>query len=107
MKRPHLLAAAVLASGLAISAPASAQGTPSKRIAKLLASTDGQSMETAYKVRSAREEYQVLAALGLQPGKQSLITAKKAYDRLDATDTRTGEQRTVWFDISSFYGAGF
>jgi hypothetical protein len=82
-------------------APAPASG----RIARLLASADGASAATAYRVRSVREEYQILAALGLCPGSQGLTTVgRRTYDVLTALDPRTGAERELWFDISAFFG---
>ena len=82
---------------------------PSKRIAKVLAKGDGLSRESAYRVRSVREEYEILRVFGLTPGKQSLVIGPngKAYDTLEGTDPRTGQTLEMWFDISSFYGSAF
>ncbi len=92
-----------IAAALICSTVEAEQTAPSGRIAKILARSDGRSAETAYKVRSVREEYQVLAALGLEPGRQSLVVRKRPYDVIEATDARTGMKREVWFDIGSFY----
>ena len=82
---------------------------PSGRIAKILRKSDGRSQATAFRVRSIREEYEVLRTFGLEPVLQSLIVGddKKPYDKLEAKNPRTGEKVELWFDISSFYGAGF
>jgi hypothetical protein len=93
-------------SAVASQAPAqtSAQApTPSKHIAKILSKGDGRSDQTAYRVGSVHEEYEVIAALGLTSEGQSLVVRKKPYDVLDAKDPRTGATHQVWFDISSFY----
>ncbi len=81
----------------------------SDRIAQLIASTDGRTKETAFKVKSVAEEYQILAALKLKPGSQDLIIGpdRHPYDMLTATDSATGADREVWFDIKSFYGKEF
>lgn len=63
---------------------------------------DGLTPATAYRVSSVADEYQILSALGLQPRSQSLVVQKKPFDRLDATN-QAGEQRALWFDISSFF----
>jgi hypothetical protein len=77
---------------------------PSARIAGLLASTDGSSPARAYRVRSIREEYLILDALGLCPETQSLVTNRgRPYDVQRAVDARAGEVREFWFDISSFF----
>lgn len=75
----------------------------SKDVEKALSRADGESDRTAYKVKSVEEEYEILAALGLRPGSQSLVVGKKPYDVIQASDPRTGATRQVWFDISSFY----
>ena len=77
----------------------------SKRIAKVMAERDGNSCATGYKVRSVGEEYQVLAALQLEPRQQALVSGKKPCDLLTAFDPKTGREREVWFDISAFFGA--
>ncbi|HMI41459.1 MAG TPA: DUF4919 domain-containing protein [Sphingomicrobium sp.] len=92
-----------------IGSAAAAQPVPQsadipKHVSKILASGDGTSKRTAYKVSSVHQEYEVLATLGLKPGTQSLVVDDKAYDAIDATDPRTGGKRTIWFDISSFFG---
>lgn len=77
---------------------------PSRRIARLISSTDGSSAAKAYRVRSVREEYQILDALGLCPGGQSLTMSDgHPYDVLETIDARTGEARVLWFDIRSFF----
>jgi hypothetical protein len=90
------------------SAAASAQTspqapTPPRHISKILSKGDGLSEQTAYRVASVHDEYEVVAALGLTSEQQSLVIKKKPYDVLDAKDLRTGAVRKVWFDISSFY----
>lgn len=70
-----------------------------------LASTTGSGPETAFKVGSIGEEYQILGRLGLQRASQALVAHEgRMYDVLTATDPATGEEREVWFDISSFFG---
>jgi hypothetical protein len=78
-----------------------------RRLAKILATGDGKSADTAYKVGSVADEYAILRILNLQLRSQSLITGKKPYDRIDAVDRATGETRAVWFDISRFFGRMF
>lgn len=101
-------ALALLAAGPESAAPvpeASAVPVPQvpKRIAKILAKRDGKSCETGYKVGSVRDEYLVMAALGLHPERQALVLGKKPCDMLTAADPQTGGKREVWFDISAFY----
>ena len=77
---------------------------PSGRVAEILKSGDGKSEATAYKVKSVHEEYEVLGALGLRPGGQSLIVhGKKAFDMLSVTDPKTQQKQDIYFDINSFY----
>jgi hypothetical protein len=79
-----------------------------RRIASMIAATSGASAQTAFHVRSIREEYEILGALGLCPEEQSLVEqGGRPYDRLSARDPQTGAARALWFDISSFYGHEF
>jgi hypothetical protein len=88
-----------------IATPGSAQTPPvSKHIQKILAKADGAAPETAFKVASVRDEYQILAALGFTPQSQSLVIQKRPYDVLTVTNDR-GETRQLWFDISRFYSS--
>jgi hypothetical protein len=97
-----------LAAALALAlsqAPALADGpppAPSAHIAKIMAKGDGRSPETAWKVGSVREEYDIVRALGLTVKSQSLIGGKKPYDMLEVADAR-GNVLRLWFDISAFY----
>jgi hypothetical protein len=96
-----LVAALALALSPA-SAPADAPPPPSEHIAKIMAKGDGRSPETAWKVGSVREEYEIVRALGLTVRSQSLIGGKKPYDMLEVADAR-GNVLRLWFDISAFY----
>jgi hypothetical protein len=95
-------------------APASsaAQQAP-KDIVRALASGDGKTRQTAYVIDAKDEaggvakEYAILRYLELKPGMQSLVADKKPYDVIEVTDSRTGETRKVWFDISGFFGKLF
>ncbi len=102
LKLKHFTFALAAASSMAVAQPAATPSIP-KHIAKIISRADGMTKKTAFKVRSVQEEHQVLAALGLAPGTQSLVITDKPYDQFDATDSRTGATREVWFDISSFY----
>jgi hypothetical protein len=84
-------------------------GRPAQgRIARMLAEADGSGADKAWRVRNIREEYQLVDALGLCPGGQSLMmNGNRPYDVLRAIDPRTGAERELWFDISSFYGRAF
>jgi hypothetical protein len=99
MKLCALLISATLLCSAAVAEPAALP----ERIAKILSRGDGKSQQTAYKVKSVHEEYQVVAALALQAGGQSLVVNKKPYDLIEGTDPQTGAKRDVWFDISAFY----
>jgi hypothetical protein len=75
----------------------------SKHIAKLLTGHDGKTRETAIKVGSVREEYEVASALGLKIVQQSLVEiGKKPYDQLKVVDA-AGTTSELWFDISGFF----
>lgn len=79
-----------------------------RRIAGMIAATSGASAQTAFHVRSIREEYETLGALGLCPEIQSLTEqGGHPYDVLNARDPQTGAARELWFDISSFFGHEF
>jgi hypothetical protein len=96
----------ILAAFLLLSVPGTATAKEKQgRIEKLIASTDGASKATAYKVKSVDEEYRILRALGLKPEKQSLIVGDDGhpYDKLTVV-AEDGTKRELWFDIKSFYG---
>jgi hypothetical protein len=85
-------------------AQASLAPVASKHIEKIMSKGDGASRATAYKVGSVRDEYEIVRLLGLETKRQALIVEKKAYDLLTVVDPATGNERELWFDISSFYG---
>jgi hypothetical protein len=100
--------------GVAPSAPTSCRLVPpppaadERRIASLLASTDGITAERAFHVRSIREEYEILGALHLCFTMQALVEqGRHPYDVLTTIDPSTGVARDLWFDISSFFGHEF
>jgi hypothetical protein len=103
MKLKLLCLVLILSNSTLLTAASALPNSQSKHITKILSRGDGRSEQTAYKVRSVRDEYEILEALGLKPGKQSLVIRKKPYDVLEATDPTTGATRELWFDISSFY----
>jgi hypothetical protein len=80
---------------------------PPRRIVKIIERANGASAETAFKVRNVGEEYQVIQALGLDMRSQALrFVGRRFYDVLTVDDLQTGEERELWFDISSFFGPG-
>ena len=107
--RRLLVPAVLLAAGSAFAQgqeppptiPADAQRL-SSHIRGVLASGDGKTLETAYKVDSVRDEYQVAAALGLRIKSQTMIGGKFPRDVADVEDA-DGNTRKIWFDVSSFY----
>jgi hypothetical protein len=99
-----ILFAAALALALS-PAPAPTDGPPaaaSAHIAKIMAKGDGRSPETAWKVGSVREEYEIVRALGFSVKSQALVGGKKPYDVLEVADAQ-GNVLKLWFDISAFY----
>ena len=79
-----------------------------RRIADLLASTNGANAAAAFRVRSISEEYEILGALGLCPHMQALTqNGRRSYDVLTAIDPATGAARVLWFDITAFFGHEF
>jgi hypothetical protein len=95
--------ALALASGNSAAPSAAPAPAPSKHIAKIMARADGASPETAYRVSSVRDEYEIVRSLGLEVRSQSLVHRKKMYDVLEVADPRDGSVRQLWFDISRFY----
>jgi len=88
---------------LLVAQAAQADPPMSKHIAKLLARHDGKTRESAIKVSSIAEEYEVATALGLKVVEQSLVEIeKKPYDRLKVVDA-SGTASELWFDISGIY----
>ena len=48
-----------------------------------------------------REEYNLLAAIGVKASSQASLEKKgRYYDRLEAVDRRSGEEKTVYFDVT-------
>jgi predicted RNA-binding protein associated with RNAse of E/G family len=98
----RLFAAVALAL---LPAPAIAEGPPpSRHIARIMARADGGSPETAYRVSSVRDEYEIVRALGLEVKSQALVFRKKPYDILTVVDPKDGSTRDLWFDIGKFFG---
>ena len=74
-------------------------------IKSILNSGDGKSQEKAFVVISTDEEYVILRIFGLMPGMQSLENVNgHHYDRLDATDPKTKQKVTLYFNIDRPYG---
>jgi hypothetical protein len=97
----------ILAALLLLSVPGTAMAKEKQdRIEKLIASTDGASKATAFKVKSIDEEYRILRALRLKSEMQSLVIGDDGhpYDRLTVV-AEDGTKRELWFDIKSFYGS--
>lgn len=105
MKRLSVVFVLALTSAPLVQPAAHAQeisaATPAipKRIVKIMGKGDGVSKGTAYRVSSVKQEYEILAALGLEPVSQALVVDGKTYDLLTARDPRTGAEREVWFQI--------
>jgi hypothetical protein len=105
MKILSMLAALALVGAVTAQPPAHSQessaAVPSvpKRIAKIMSKGDGRTKESAYRVSSVKQEYQILAVLGLEPVSQALVIDDKSYDLLKARDPKTGAERDVWFQI--------
>lgn len=74
---------------------------------------DGSSIETAVIIKNAKNEEEGVDAEsrwikkvhpGWQKGKQALLSDDgKKYDKIEYT-TRTGETKTIYFDITDFFG---
>jgi hypothetical protein len=64
---------------------------------------DGQSKETAWRVVSIPEEYFIMDMAGMRLTTQALVAdGPRQYDRMSVTVD--GQPRTVWFDITDFFG---
>jgi hypothetical protein len=93
---------------LLLTPAATAAPQDSTRIDEILASGDGKTEETAYKVRGVNEEYLVIRSLGFRPREQALLTKDgKAWDLMTVTDPKTHKKIEIYFDISSFFGKEF
>ena len=72
----------------------------------ILASGDGQALETAYVVISVEEEYTILRVLGWHLKEQALLGAGgHHYDKMDVFNPKTQQQATVYFNIDRPYAA--
>lgn len=66
---------------------------------------DGKSTASAWRVITVREEYALLAVKGLKVDAQALVNKDgHVFDKMDATDTSTGEKSTRWFNIDRVFG---
>lgn len=75
-------------------------------IQSILHSGDGKSEATAFTVIATDEEYVILRVYGLMPGSQSLMGSNgHHYDKLEATNPKTGEKQTLYFNIDRPYGS--
>ncbi len=69
-------------------------------IGSLLSSGDGRTLETAFRVITVREEYELLRALSLQGLGQQLVTeADRFYDVLRVRDVN-GVEGEIFFDVT-------
>lgn len=72
----------------------------------ILASGDGQALESAYVVISVDEEYTILRVLGWRLKEQGLLgEGKHHYDRMDVFNPKTRQQATIYFNIDRPYAA--
>lgn len=66
----------------------------------IMHSGDGKTAKTAYVVIATDEEYVLLNVMGLRPGSQALVNdSGHNYDRLDATNPKTSEKVTLFFNV--------
>ena len=76
-----------------------------KLLEALLTSGDGKTGKTAFFVLSIGEEYSIMRQLGYKPNSQALLSVgDRMFDLLRGIDTKTGNEVSVYFDITSFYG---
>lgn len=72
----------------------------------ILASGDGQTLETAYVVISVDEEYTILRVLGWHLKEQTLLEGGgHHYDKMDVFNPKTQQQTTLYFNIDRPYAA--
>ena len=97
--------AAALALGLAAFGAVGCATVAAPDPAQIRAGNLGATQETAIKVSSVKQEYEIIRSLGLVPAGQALsVSGRNAYDVMTVRDPRSGEERQLWFDISAFYG---
>lgn len=78
---------------------------PSPRIARIIAGSDGTSPRRAFRIRSVRDEEEILAALGREQRSLGfLMFQRRPYHVSETVDPATGEALRIWFDISAFHG---
>jgi uncharacterized protein DUF4919 len=75
-------------------------------IDSILASGDGKTPKTAFKVIAVNEEYTLLHALGLEVQQQSLSHIDEhSFDVLTVLDPKSKEQHEVYFNIDPIWAA--
>lgn len=98
-----MFAGFALLSAIADAQPSAPATSSRTNTAKPISLEDGRSPDTAYRVKSLDQEYEIMRSLGLTPKLQELVVRKgKSYDLLLAIDLKTGVKREIWFAISSF-----
>ncbi|MGB3469733.1 MAG: hypothetical protein WBA51_02800 [Erythrobacter sp.] len=81
--------------------------TPAPDLSAVQAGEQGSSRETAIKVSNSRKQYEIAEQLGYEARQQSLsLYGKRAYHVLLVVDPKSGAERDLWFDITSFYRSG-
>jgi hypothetical protein len=74
-------------------------------IDSIMDSGDGQSPETAFQVIDTKEEYVILAVLGLAAKKQKLLhIGGHAYDQFEVADRKTGQTGELYFNVDIPFG---
>lgn len=74
-------------------------------VKSILDSGDGKTQKTAYVVINTSEEYALTEWLGIHVNHQSLIMANNDSPPCDLlTGTKNGQNVSIYFDISKFYG---
>jgi hypothetical protein len=72
----------------------------------VLVSGDGKSPKTAYMVFTMAEERFVLAYFDQREKLQALVMESgHNYDRIDAVDGKTGEAKSVYFNVDAMFGS--
>ena len=81
-----------------VSVGPAAKMTP--RLRAILAKSDGETRETAYRITRLRDEYAIVNLRGATPISQEAVTEGGSFDVLTVRMAGTGETRKMWFDLS-------
>lgn len=81
-----------------VSVGPAAKMTP--RLRAIMATNDGASPQTAYRITRLRDEYAIVNLRGGTPISQEVVTEGGKFDVLTVRMAGTGEVRKFWFDLA-------